>query len=301
MPEPASTHNPKFSIVIATYKRPIILKECLEALSYQLANEKSFESIEVILVNDGGNKESYNKIGSLDDRLVIRYFYQEHKGPAAARNLGIKEARGKIVLFLDDDSVPTRDWLKVTIASWEKFYDFDGIGGYIISESTANIYCRINTDFFNWYLEQHVGSKSSAFLPTCNAGYKKAVLDKVGGFDESFKRAAGEDRDLSLKILKVGGKLKLDKKILVYHERDLDFHKFSRKHFDYGKAAYKLYTTHPGQKRLPIKSYINFYKSILRNYKPLKEKIISFLLLTACQIFTLVGYIMAKFTKREKG
>ena len=227
--EPEKVHKPKFSIIIPTFNTNIVLGQCLDALCNQSADKKWFE---VIVINDGGKTGASKDIRSLEEHLSIRYFYQDHKGPAAARNLGIEEARGDIILLLDDDSLPTLNWMDATIAAWERYPGYDGIGGYVIKDDADSIYCRVNADFFNWYLRQYSSEEDCLFLVTCNAGYRKSMLDKIGRFDEEFKRASGEDRDLNIKILKNGGKLRLDDNMLVYHDRDLTFLSFVRKNFN---------------------------------------------------------------------
>jgi glycosyltransferase involved in cell wall biosynthesis len=290
------TNIPKFSIIIATYNTDFVLIQCLEALCNQSENNKCFE---VIIVNDGGKTEIYERLKFFKKHLDIKYFYQQNKGPAAARNLGIKNAKGDIILFLDDDSEPTKDWLKAVIEAWKKFPSFDGIGGYTLNEVTDSIYCRVNSDFFNWYLEQYSNDTRYPFLVTCNAGYRKTILNKAGNFDERFKKASGEDRDLNIKISKIGGKLKLDKNILVYHDRDLTLQSFAKKHFNYGKAAYNIYALHPELKYLSSNAYINLYASILSKYRTLKEKFEVFLLLTLSQLATAAGYYTSVLLEEE--
>ena len=297
MVESINANKPIFSIIIPTYNTSIVLMQCLQSLCHQSADKSC---LEVIVVNDGGKNNISENLGLSGSQLSLKYLYQEHKGPAAARNLGIKKAKGDIIIFLDDDSLPTKDWLNATIKAWQKSPDFDGIGGYTISELTDSIYCKVNSDFFNWYLDQHLSGEYCTFLVTCNAGYKKAILNKVGLFDERFKKASGEDRDLNIKIAKIGGRLRLDKDILVYHDRDLTLRSFTRKNYNYGKAAHELYARYPDLMRLSAKNYINFYVSILEKYRTFKEKTMAFLLLTLSQISTLIGYLSAILTKQEQ-
>lgn len=249
------------------------------------------------MINDGG-RDIASEIGSVSHCLHVQKLYQDHKGPAAARNLGITKAKGEIIIFLDDDSLPTENWLSATIKAWETYSDFDGIGGYIASEPTDSMYCRVNSDYFNWYLEQHVSGDHCTFLVTCNAGYKKAALEKIGLFDDRYKKASGEDRDLNIRLLKMGGRLRLDKNILVYHDRDLTFWSFARKNYNYGKAAFEIYRRYPEQKRFSAGDYIKFYSSILGKYNTCKEKILAFLLLTVSQTCTIIGYHRAKRLNR---
>ena len=291
-----STNKPKFSIIIPTYNTDVVLIQCLEALCNQSVDKKCFE---VIVVNDGGKGDIYERLVFFESQLYLRYFYQENKGPAAARNLGIKNAKGDIILSLDDDSLPTKDWLKSTIKAWQTFSDYDGIGGYTISEVTDSIYCRVNSDFFNWYLAQYSDDELHPFLVTCNAGYRKSVINSIGNFDESFKKASGEDRDLNIKISKIGGKLRLDKNILVYHDRVLTLRSYIKKHFNYGKAAHNIYARYPEFRCLSSNSYFDLYISILKKYHTLKEKLMAFLLLTISQVATISGYYTVTLSKQE--
>ncbi|MFC1815023.1 glycosyltransferase [Thermodesulfobacteriota bacterium] len=291
-----NTKKPMFSIVIATYNTDGVLMQCLDALCNQSVDKQCFE---VIIVNDGGNSEISEKIGLFERRLTISYYYQENKGPAAARNLGINNAMGDIILFLDDDSMPTKDWLKAVIKAWQTFPDYDGIGGYTISEITDSIYCRVNSDFFNWYLKQYSGDKHHPFLVTCNSGYKKSTLKKVGSFDERFKKASGEDRDLNIKLSKIGAKLGLDKDILVYHDRDLTLRSFAKKHYNYGKAAYNIYARYPELRYMSSTAYFELYLAILKKYRSAKEKLMAFFLISLSQAGTAVGYYSALLSKQE--
>ncbi|MFP4082057.1 MAG: glycosyltransferase family 2 protein [Candidatus Aminicenantes bacterium] len=287
--------KPQFSVVIPTYNNWASLMECLRALGSQSAGRTSFE---IILVNDGGKDDVPENLDLLGHQLSIKYLSQNHRGPAAARNLGIKRATGSIVLLLDDDSLPTEDWLGTTTEAWKRFPDFDGIGGCTLSLPTDRLLCRVNTDIFNWYVRKYSFGDYCTFLSTHNAGYKKDILAKVGLFDERFKGASGEDRDLNIKILKAGGKLRLDEKILVYHDRDLHFRSFLRKFYNYGRAARKLSLRYPGLKRLSFGDYVHFYKSILKKYRKFAQKAAAFALLTLSQLSTLWGYHLAALPRK---
>jgi glycosyltransferase involved in cell wall biosynthesis len=277
---------PQFSIIIPTYNRSRELTECLTALDNQLGGN---EFLEVIVVNDGGKKEPFASL-SFSRGLDVKYFHLERCGPAAARNFAVEKAQADIILCLDDDSVPADSWLTATKKAWNNHPDADGVGGYIISEVGDSMYCKINADLFNWYCEQSSSQGQFRFLATCNAGYKKSILKEIGGFDEQFKNAAGEDRDLNIKITKAGGKLVTMKDITVYHEKNLPLNGFVGKHFNYGQAAYTLYARYPDLQRLSIGAYLRLYTSILQKYNGILQKIIVFLLLTVSQVATIIGY-----------
>jgi len=278
---------PKFSVIIPTYNRISALRQCLESLSNQSVDKKC---IEVIIANDGGDKNLFEGLDFTNRQFPIEYLHLERKGPAGARNSAVKKARGKIIVFLDDDCLPTENWLSAVIKAWERFPKAAGIGGYVTYGPEDNIYCRVNSDLFNWYLGQHSSGEYCTFISTCNAGYRKDIFEEIKGFDEQFKNASGEDRDLNIKILKAGGKLKLDKNALIYHDRALSFGKFVTRYYNYGRAAYRLYIKYPELKQLGAKDYRNFFLTILGKYSNTREKFIAFWLLTASQSSTLIGY-----------
>lgn len=95
----------ELSIIVPTYRRPGRLRTCLESL---VAQEPLPERIELIVVLDGPDPETEAMLGSLTPPFPMRVVVQEHARQAAARNRGVEEARGRYVLFLDDDVVAAR-------------------------------------------------------------------------------------------------------------------------------------------------------------------------------------------------
>src|SRR5262245_6841972 len=100
----------EFSVIIPARNRKNELVRCLDALILQ---EVSRECFEVIVCDDGSN-DNLRPIVNEARRagLNLKYLRQEPKGPAAARNLGIRLARGRIIAMTDSDTLPTRSWLK---------------------------------------------------------------------------------------------------------------------------------------------------------------------------------------------
>jgi glycosyltransferase involved in cell wall biosynthesis len=279
--------DPTFSIVIPTYNNDAQLMQCLHALSQQNVESSLFE---IIVVNDGGNEKLIKKMKADLTEVPIRYYYQVNKGPAAARNLGISKAMGEIILFLDDDSLPRENWLQATINAWKEHPKYDGIGGYTSSRATDSILSSVNKDIFNWYLNKNVDKENCSFLSTHNAGYKKCALERVGMFDERFKKASGEDRNLNRKIVDSGGKLRLDRSIYVYHDREISLKSFMRKYYNYGKAAFEISSGKLGGKHSSLSDYFSLFDSVLKQQTSLVNKLTAFIILMLSQASTLIGY-----------
>jgi len=109
------------SVVIPTYCRPHLLRNCLQCLVDQ-GFEKSF--YEVIVVGDGYDDETENMVNSFKQFHPAIYYQHlpEKRGPSAARNFGWQRAWGKLIAFTDDDCLPEKTWL----ASLYKTYQGEG-------------------------------------------------------------------------------------------------------------------------------------------------------------------------------
>src|SRR5581483_2355937 len=95
---------PKVSVIIPTYNRVERLKQVLAAFAGQ---NFPLDQFEVIVVSDGSSDGTHEYLQALESPLQLSLVIQENQGPAAARNRGIQAARGDLVLFTDDDVVPT--------------------------------------------------------------------------------------------------------------------------------------------------------------------------------------------------
>ncbi|MDI6804234.1 MAG: glycosyltransferase [Bacteroidota bacterium] len=224
-----------FSIIIPTYNRLYQIKLALRNIFNQV-----FDDYEVIVIDDGSTDgtEEYLKTLTMPKLKWIR---QDNKGPAAARNAGVKIAQGKYIAFTDDDCIVPPNWL----TSFKNVFetgDVDIIGGAVKNSNKKNIYSEVSqhiTSFFVEYLNQE--GKSSPFLTSNNIAYRADVLKNVGGFDERFKKAGGEERALNWKILSAGGKSVYAADIIVDHNHEMDLAGFIRQQINYGRGSFILY------------------------------------------------------------
>ncbi|TLY37341.1 MAG: glycosyltransferase family 2 protein [Nitrospirae bacterium] len=110
----------RLSVIIPTYNRKEILRKTLRAYRSQSSQR---EIVEILVVDDGSTDGTNSDAAEWSEGTVIpiRYLRQEKKGLAAARNFGIREARGGLVLFGDDDIIPGRDLVAEHLA-WHKKY-----------------------------------------------------------------------------------------------------------------------------------------------------------------------------------
>lgn len=103
-----------FSVVIPTYNRQPILEKCLRALEVQkLSKSSSVTDYEIVLVDDGSTDGTLEWLaGHKEEFPHVRWFQQDHAGPAAARNLGVEQALGDTIIFIDSDLVVLENFLQ---------------------------------------------------------------------------------------------------------------------------------------------------------------------------------------------
>ena len=205
------------SVIIATYNRADTLVQTLNALTLQTLAPTKFD---VIIINDGSTDDTYYQVSKIADNTTLRinYFYQKNKGPAAARNRGIKEATGKYIAFTDDDCLPHPNWLNSIITTLDNS-NWVGIQGSTYTD-------KKNITPLTHQIDNTSGNAS---VPTCNAAYTKKVLLEINGFDEGFPYPHNEDADLAWRISKLG-KIGFCQHMLVYHPPRKDaFHKISKR------------------------------------------------------------------------
>ena len=168
-----------FSIIIPSYNRKYLLKIAIESVL-----EQTFKDFELIIVDDGSTDKTKELVETYKDKR-IKYFYQENKGPASARNLGIKNSSGEYICFLDSDDRFRRQKLELTKDYIEKY------PLYKIFHTEELWYRNFQ------YLEQkkiHKKPEGSVFcsaLKVCCislscACINREVFNKVGLFDEDF-------------------------------------------------------------------------------------------------------------------
>lgn len=114
--------NPDISVVIPTLGRTSVLEICLEALTKQ-----TFDNFEVVAVTN--NVDGLRYISDRYPKLKISFLKQEKKGLAQARNTGLSYSRGRIISFIDDDTIPYPDWTKEIHNTFNESLDVGGVSG----------------------------------------------------------------------------------------------------------------------------------------------------------------------------
>jgi len=197
--------SPVFSVVIPTYNRSESLRRCLSAVIRQDGLEH-----EVIVVDDGSTDDTAEMVRR--EFPQVRYIRREmNRGPAAARNRGIEVATGEVVAFTDDDCVVPSDWLRRLHDGFRRHPGVAGVGGYqdppealIRTNAVARAEHLRRLRRWGARAAREEAGRDVPGLGTNNVAYRRDVLLDVGGFDERFPVAAGEDVDLKLRVAQRG-------------------------------------------------------------------------------------------------
>ncbi|MGC8764879.1 MAG: glycosyltransferase family 2 protein [Brevinematia bacterium] len=179
----------KVSIVMPVYNRGYLLEKVL----YHLTSQE-YRNIEYVVVDDGSTDNSREVISKFP---MVKYIYRENGGCAAARNTGIFNATGDIILFIDSDVFVPSD-IATIHAKYHRLYPDSIIQGQIIRIINVEDAFRRKFSLFDY---------SRSFFDTANVSVAKKHLEKVGGFDEDFKKG-WEDLEIGLRLTKNGLKIK---------------------------------------------------------------------------------------------
>lgn len=228
---------PFFSVVVPTYNRPALLRDCLEALA---GLDYPAERYEVVVVDDGGVQPLDATVASFQGRLDIKLLRQDNAGPGAARNAGAAVARGEYLAFTDDDCRPAPDWL---LALADAYAGRPGhlLGGQTVNGLSGNVYAEASQALQAW-LYDYCESQSSPmrFFASNNLSLPAARFRELGGFDTATTRYASEDRELCGRWQAGGGGLAYAPTARVCHYHALGAASFIGQHFAYGRGACRL-------------------------------------------------------------
>ncbi|MDF0551644.1 glycosyltransferase family 2 protein [Kamptonema sp. UHCC 0994] len=190
-----------FSVVIPTYNRKPILQKCLLALESQDFGD-IVSGYEAIVVDDGSTDGTLEWLAANADKLPhVRSLSQSHQGPAAARNLGVEQAQGDTIIFIDSDLVVTKDFLQAHAEALTT--------GYKESDRLFTYGSVINTCNFDHPTAEpyKITDFSAAYFATGNVAIARHWLIEAGLFDTRFQLYGWEDLELGVRLKKLGLKL----------------------------------------------------------------------------------------------
>ncbi|OGX08190.1 MAG: hypothetical protein A2Z88_03355 [Omnitrophica WOR_2 bacterium GWA2_47_8] len=223
------------SIIVPAYNCSKTIKETLRALV-----EQPDHPLEIIVVDDGSTDTTSEIIKAFPQ---VKYIYQNNAGPASARNRGAKESKGEFLFFTDSDCIPEENWVSKALENFKTPDIAVVAGSYSIANESELLANCIHQEIR--YRHQKLMPKFPKSFGSYNFCVRRKVFEKVGGFDQNYRFASGEDNDLSYKITKAGYRIFFDPSLIVKHFHTSVLEKYLREQYRHGFWRMKMYLDHP--------------------------------------------------------
>jgi len=218
--------EPFVSIVIAFQKPGDYLRESLAAIE-----RLDYKNFEVILLPD----EPMKAIG--EGTVIIP---TGPVGPPLKRDIGVREAKGEIIAFIDDDAYPRKDWLRNAVRNFND-ETVAAVGGPASTAPSDGFWQKAGGDVLASWMVGGVHlyrmlpkvRREVDDYPTCNLLVRRSTFEEVGGFDSPYW--PGEDTVLCWKLThQAGMKIIYDPGVQVFHHRRPLFHEHWKQIGNYG-------------------------------------------------------------------
>ena len=209
----AECHNeyrPAVSVIVAIYNAEATLPDCLDSLR-QLDYPRC--RLEVLCVDNGSTDGTPRLLETYRQQITI--LREERRGPAAARNAGLRQAAGEVIAFTDSDCAVDRNWLRALVGPLRD-PRVGVVGGTILSKRPCN-----SIEAFGEQIHDHnraVNEFRPPYAITMNWASRLEVFKTVGFFNEDLLRCS--DADLSYRMVQAGYRLVYAPAAIIYHQNE---------------------------------------------------------------------------------
>lgn len=273
----------KICFIVPSFNSEKTIEKCLISIKKQKMVKK-----EIILVDGGSNDSTLiiaKKIGG------IKTFIEKKRGPAAARNFGLKKTDARYIAFVDSDCIIPNEWVKKCMKII-KNKEIAGVGGPGISTKKTIISESLD-------LLLYKKCKDRCFvnsIATMNAFYDRKKIGKLK-FNDNLIMA--EDPEFNFRIIKSGYKLFFDQNLFVYHNHPTTITEIIKKWYNYGKYYPLPYLMH---KEMIDKDFVfrMVYTPLLIFFIALSPFYYNFIGLVIVQLVSLfILYLLIGIKKRK--
>lgn len=212
------------SIIIPTFNGVARIGKCLDALLPQAERHRA----EILVVNDGSSDATTELVRRYPK---VRLINQSNAGPAVARNRGAFAASGEIILFTDDDCVPSPGWLQAMLEPFEDEQVIATKGAYL-TRQTSVVARFVQLEYEDRYRRMRT-FRDIDFVDTYSAAFRRSNFLEMGGYDASFPLACAEDAELSYRMSSRGWKMRFVPDAVVYHTHPATLSAYFRKKYKF--------------------------------------------------------------------
>jgi GT2 family glycosyltransferase len=243
-PGGASRH---ITIAVCSRDRTAELARCLSAL-LQLPDDGQ----ELLVVDNAPSTEATCQLVARHGR--VRYVREDRPGLNVARNRALREARGDLVAFCDDDAVPDRGWLRAIVPSFDD--------PFVLAVTGLTMPLELETPAQEWFerlyrfgrgferivfdRDHPLAERSGAPGVGANMALRRSVLGQLGGFDEALDAGtptcSGGDNEMLLRILRAGYRVVYDPAAVSWHRHRRAWPELRRTAYGYRVGLYAVWT-----------------------------------------------------------
>lgn len=191
--------------------------------------KQTYQSFEIVVVDGRSTDETLDVV----KRYPIRLFFEEVGTRGGACNVGAKEARGDVVVFIDADCVAPPTWLEKLLRNFSDS-QVAVVGGPDFTHPSDSVLAKA--------IGVGIERGSRGVIRGCNSAYRRDVFLSLGGFDQSLRY--NEETELHKRIEKSGYKLVYDREAFVYHHRRSSLSKYFKQCYLAAKESVPLWRRH---------------------------------------------------------
>jgi len=209
------------TIVVPTYNRRRLLQAAVDSLRQQSYPADRYE---ILIISDGSTDGTDDDYRTPLASPLTRLIRQEKRGfgLSAARNLGIKEAQGRLVMFFDDDMAAHEGLVEAHVVAHARFDDNVAVRGRVLPapELPDTPFCRIVLgDVCRIYEENPEEARFVDFGTALSwqTSFKRETLIRLGGYDETFRCYGWEDIEFSYRVTQEGLRFYYEPQAISFH------------------------------------------------------------------------------------
>jgi len=216
------------SIIICTYNRDKYLYDALKSIA---DNNFPVSEYEIVLINNNSTDNTENECNRFQKdfpHVHFNYFVEKNQGLSFARNRGVDEAKGEILVYVDDDATVNHEYLKTIDGFFKENRNAMAVGGAIFpvyeteEPSWISHYTRILITAYKNEGNKIIEFKGNKFPSGGNAAYRKDVFEKVGKFNTELGRKGvaligAEEKALFDKMKKLNMPIYYLPNMILYH------------------------------------------------------------------------------------
>ena len=239
---------PTVTVIIPTYNRYNLLAQAIDSVLRQ-----SYRDLELLVIDDGSTDNTGQAVADIKDNR-IKYFHKNNGGASSARNLGLKNAQGQFICFLDSDDLWPDNFLKTMTSRLQKNPQYGAAYCMrtLLFENGSTKPSYQKEFFFSGQVTAQLFQKT--FIQTSTICFRRETLEGIF-FDESL--ASGEDVDVWLKASTKTKFLFVPDVQIIYRQQSLPATAgFDSKYCNRLRVLERFYFRLGGNKYIPSKTAI---------------------------------------------